>query len=274
MTTLPALPAVPQRRLVDAFATVGAATVQLLRRAPNPVQPVRRSRWTVSEVGAHLVDGLAFYIDLLRGASRPYSSWSVAEMAEHSRAGIDAVLSRGGDLAERLERHLEQWNELISADDLPATVAYHGGTRLEPLRVAAIMLGEHIVHGYDLAATLRRPWPIDPEHVNLVVRGVAAIMAPYVVAERARGLTAVYQLWLRGQSSYAFRFDNGELTVGGGCTGPGASVDCHISADPATYLLVAYGRLGPIRPTLTGKLVVHGRKPWLGPRFGRLLAAP
>lgn len=271
MTTLAALPAVPQDRLVDAFATAGAATVDLLRQAPDPTQPVRRSRWTVGEVGAHLVDGLAFYIDLLRGACRPHSSWAVAEMAEHNRAGIDAVLSRGGDPTEQLRRHLEEWRELISAGDLPATVAYHAGTRLEPLRVAAIMLAELLVHGYDLATTLGRPWPIDPGHVDLVVRGVAAIMAPYVVRERARALTAVYRLHLRGQGSYAFRFDNGELTVGGGCAG---TVDCHISADPATYLLVAYGRLGPIRPALTGKLVVHGRKPWLGPRFGRLVTAP
>jgi hypothetical protein len=38
----------------------------------------------------------------------------------------------------------------------------------------------------------------------------------------------------------------------------------HVSADLASYQLVAYGRFGPIRPALTGKLTVHGRKPWLG----------
>jgi hypothetical protein len=92
-----------------------------------------------------------------------------------------------------------------------------------------------------------------------------------VVAERARGFTATYQLRLRGQGTYTFRFENGDLTIGGRYDGP---VHCRISADPATYLLAGMGRIGPARSALTGRMLTDGRKPWLAGRLSQLVEAP
>ena len=66
-------------------------------------------------------------------------------------------------------------------------------------------------------------------------------------------------------------FDDGTLHVS---TDYAESVDCHLSADPTAFLLVMYGRQGPLRPALTGKVVAWGRKPWLAFRIPSLLQRP
>lgn len=139
------------------------------------------------------------------------------------------------------------------------------------MRVAAAVLYEMILHGHDLATTLDRAWSINPGHVDLIMRGLAPVLHGGVVTENARGLTATYQVRLRGQGIYTFRFEDGALAVGGHHEG---RIDCRISADPATYLLVASGRLGRISPALRGQKIVYGRRPWLAARFARLLEAP
>ena len=44
--------------------------------------------------------------------------------------------------------------------------------------------------------------------------------------------------------------------------------------DPASFLLVSYGRIGPLLPSLTGRAVSWGRKGWLGLSMHRLFRAP
>jgi hypothetical protein len=41
-----------------------------------------------------------------------------------------------------------------------------------------------------------------------------------------------------------------------------------ISADPATFMLMSYDRIGPVLPALSGKVLVWGRRPWLATRLG------
>jgi hypothetical protein len=50
----------------------------------------------------------------------------------------------------------------------------------------------------------------------------------------AAGLHVSYELWFRGGSRYRLRVDDGTVTL----TGTGRPVDCWISAEPATFLLV------------------------------------
>ena len=46
-----------------------------------------------------------------------------------------------------------------------------------------ILLGEPPVHGWDIARTTGRPWPIDPADVELVVEGVERILPGWVDPE-------------------------------------------------------------------------------------------
>jgi hypothetical protein len=51
-------------------------------------------------------------------------------------------------------------------------------------------------------------------------------------------------------------------------------VDCVISAAPAAFLLVGYGRLPIRRALLRGGVLAWGRRPWLGLRFNDHFVMP
>ena len=51
-------------------------------------------------------------------------------------------------------------------------------------------------------------------------------------------------------------------------------MDCHISADPVAFLIVAYGRGSQWPPVLGGKITAWGRKPWRAFGLTRLLMNP
>ncbi|MDT5299382.1 MAG: hypothetical protein QOG79_2624, partial [Mycobacterium sp.] len=97
-------------------------------------------------------------------------------------------------------------------------------------------------------------------------------MSPLVVRpEAGRGTPMTYEIRLRGNGPrYVIRVADGTAevrTVGG-------PVDCVISADPVTYLLVVYGRMPLGRALLRGGIFAKGRRPWLGLRFKNLFFNP
>jgi len=57
-------------------------------------------------------------------------------------------------------------------------------------------------------------------------------------------------------------------------TAAGLPVDCWISADPATFLLLGYGRVSRRSQIVRGRIAAGGNKPWLAVAFDRLLAGP
>jgi hypothetical protein len=90
-------------------------------------------------------------------------------------------------------------------------------------------------------------------------------------AEQAAGLRATYDIRLRGGDRFYFIFNDGALTI----EEPSArKVDCHISADPVAFLMVAWSRQSQWSAIAKGKLLAWGRKPWLGPRFRGLMRNP
>jgi hypothetical protein len=93
----------------------------------------------------------------------------------------------------------------------------------------------------------------------------------YVHPENAKGVHLCYDIRVRGGSRVFFVIDDGTLRV----EPPSKRrVDCHISADPAAFLLVGYNRVPQLRQALTGKLFAWGRKPWVGLQMVKYLASP
>ena len=124
-----------------------------------------------------------------------------------------------------------------------------------PLAVAtAIAVEELLRHGYDITVALRRPWPIDPDVARFVLAGMTTVM-PWFVEEAARGMPATCAIHISGGPDFVCRFDDGTLTVTEPVTGP---IDCHIAADPVTFLLVAYRRVSRWGPIPRGKLRAWG----------------
>ena len=79
-----------------------------------------------------------------------------------------------------------------------------------------------------------------------------------------------YELSFRGGGpAVVVRVGDGELAVEPMISG--TPVDCRISADPVAFLLVAYGRIGQLKPILRGQLLAWGRRPWAAVRFGSFI---
>jgi uncharacterized protein (TIGR03083 family) len=252
-----------------ALEVVGRRLVGLLEAVPDPQAPTRGLAWTLGETSLHLAGGPARYADFARGRALPEPA---IDLSPVNAQRMDADPERAPSvLARRLEANTHRY--LAETAELPAThpVPFYGGLTIELAAQSAILLGEFVIHGYDVARSIGRPWPIDPAHARLIVAGLTAVLPRYVDRARAAGLTATYQVRLRGGPSFQVRFDRGTATVGP--SQPGAA-DCRLTVDPVTFLLLAYWRRSQWPGILRGRLRAWGRRPWLGPRFQGLFVRP
>ena len=154
------------------------------------------------------------------------------------------------------------------------------GTEVPLATLTCHLLNETIVHGWDIANACGRSWPIEPSHAAIVIEGfiipVFQELGPrdMVDQKNAAGVRARYGFRVRGGERYVFAFDDGSLTIEGPLSSPPKGIDCHISADAAAMLLVAWGRRSQWPAIAAGKITAWGRKPWLGPKFRSLVRNP
>src|SRR5215831_13425951 len=154
---------------------------------------------------------------------------------------------------------------------LMPTFRFHGGQPVAADLALGILLAELVVHGFDIARALARPWPIDPHHVELIFQGLDPIAPGWVNPAQARRLTATFEVHLRGQATHVYSFRNGHLQVNP--AGPHRA-DVHIRADPAAFLLALYRRQPTWRHIAAGRLLAWGRKPWLALTFADRFQQP
>jgi uncharacterized protein (TIGR03083 family) len=227
--------------------------------------------WRVRDVGAHLT-GVSAYTDMVRGVPSPARSideiaaWNAENVA--AAANLDCVT-----LAERVGdayRDFLAEARLRSGDEL---VGWHGGLQLPSSTLSAVLAGEAYIHGWDVARALQRPWPLDPDDMRTIFLGLLPVLPHYVVRDDADARSASFDVRLRGDpdARATFGFDGGTLRVS---PSEPERVDCRISADPAAFLLVTYGRTGLLKPVLSGRILASGRKPWLGLSMPRRFRRP
>jgi hypothetical protein len=84
---------------------------------------------------------------------------------------------------------------------------------------------------------------------------------------RATGFDARIAFRIRGGIQATLVFNNGVLQIE---AASGEPVDCRLTVDPATYLLLSFNRINPTIPTLQGKIVAWGRRPWLAVKMASL----
>lgn len=281
------------------WAAAQAALREEVARVVDLVRSVRTpdahaiGAWTVAELAMHLTQGWLIVPGLARsdlsgvhellpdlaGSHGQSLIGDVWELGGVTALGVDSDPERGPDvLADRIEARAAAFLDEAAthtADEQRAWLVE--GTTLPLPTFTCHLLNEAIVHGGDIARAEGRPWPVKADHAALVFDGfilpVFAALDPRAMVhqENAAGLRATFDLRLRGGRSYYFVFDDGALSVE-----PPSSrrVDCHISADPAALLMVAWARQSQWEAIAKAKLVAWGRKPWLGPRFRSLLRNP
>ncbi len=261
----------------------GAArrTAELLRSTPDAARPVRRSQWTVAEVGAHLSAGLWGFAEAVGGnpgVVDPYlRTGTFAERLAAVTAGTleleptrdpRALAERIG---ERADRFLAESARRAGTDRV-ATPWYGEGASLSLAAATGLLAGEQLVHGWDVAMTLGRPWPISPAEAALIIRTITSLLPLAADPAATARLRATYGVTARKTGPrFVVAVDRGAVAVQAWGARP---VDCHLSADPVTFVLVGYGRIGQWGPIARGGLRAWGRRPWLALRFTNLFFNP
>jgi hypothetical protein len=136
-------------------------------------------------------------------------------------------------------------------------------------QATGVLLGELLIHGYDVAATTSRVWPITGSQAIAVVEGLLPIFPLVYDGSATGGRSIDFDVRLRGRSrGIGFHCSPEGITISDGSPD---RATVRISADPAAWLLVGYERRGQLWGAITGKIVAWGRQPWLAFRFGRLV---
>jgi uncharacterized protein (TIGR03083 family) len=240
-----------------------------IRSAPDP-DAIAVGHWTVTDLSAHLADVFSRYPAMLRGERTAVPH--VDSVSEVNEAGIKARSDRDlALLADDIDSGASEELAILRDGDPQRIVNWSEDIAVPISSIAALGLGECLVHGFDLARAAGRSWPIGRDEVGLTLLGVAPFLPHYTSPEATKGFTGTYELRLRGGPRLRLAFVDGELTVSEPDGGP---VDCYISADPIAYLLVGYGRRNQWGAALTGKLMSYGRKPWLGLKLASMLRNP
>ena len=262
---------------IPAAAALPAAAermAQLMREVTNPNAPVPGLRWTAAELAAHVVADLRTYTGVVAGQG-PVAAPGATSAAELGTAENERQLAEYPErsldrLAAELTRAMPAFIAAAKTAPPGAQVGSPVGVAMTPATVAAIVLGEQLIHGLDLARAAGRPWPIGQADARLVIPGAVEMLPAYLNRAQARGLQARYELRFGGDLRYSLVIDDGTATVGPASGRP----DCVVTADPVAFLLVGYGRISQWGPMLRGQLRAGGRKPWLGFKFNKLVVSP
>jgi uncharacterized protein (TIGR03083 family) len=244
------LPAID--RLAGRFAT-------LVTSAPDPAAAIPDSDWTVRDASAHVVTVARRYIDGPEGRGTwvpdPRDLGALNDAQIDTLAGLDME-----ELAARLRRDLSALAVQVRAYGAgPPSFQFHGGEEVAADAALGILLGELVVHGWDIARVTAHPWPIDGGDVELILEGVEPILPGWVDPDAAGDLTATFEVRLRGGGTHVWSFRRGRLAV----APAGRRPDVRISADPVALLLVFYRRQSQWPHVARGRMLAWGRRPWL-----------
>ncbi|HEX2041898.1 MAG TPA: maleylpyruvate isomerase N-terminal domain-containing protein [Acidimicrobiales bacterium] len=279
-------------RTRDALRVEVDRVTALLRGARHPTAPAL-GRWDLTEVAVHLCqawgvvsglarDDLSELFDLpAQDDGEPGALTDIWELQDLTTLGVEAEPERDlRTVADRIDERAAAFFATLAqaspGDIRPWLVA---GTKVRLSTLTCHLLNETMVHGYDIARADGRRWPVDRAHAALVIEEflfpVVRALDPRALVDqrRAAGVRITYELSVRGGGRHIFAFDDGVLTLE-----PAESsrrrIDCHISADPAALLLVAWNRQSQWVAITRGQMVAWGRKPWLGPRLRLLMRNP
>jgi hypothetical protein len=227
-----------------------------MMRSVEDVSPRAVGVWSVGETIAHVAAGPAHALAVIRGEVAPVS---MDDVAAHNAAQLAGDQERDPQV---LAGHLE-----VGTRDLVAYARHVDGDPLVtpftdvevPLSaVLGLILGEVLVHGFDISRATGQRWTVAPDAAALAVTTQRAFM-PYSLRPEASDLVLAVDLRIRRTNPVTVAIRGGTVRI----DPPHAqTVDFHYSADPWAHLLIGFDRVPVWQPFLRGQLAIWGRRVW------------
>jgi uncharacterized protein (TIGR03083 family) len=252
--------------LNDAIAQVdalGARFVGLVRSIREPGARTTGLDWTLAETAVHVLQTFRYYESAGRGEvemeTEPIDNIP-AYVARKNLEEIHAEPERDpARLADAIEAAVEHFSEWARAADPHRPASFSAGYRMDLVTTVCTLVGELVMHGYDVARTIGRSWNVDRSAAVLAVYATSAALPIAFDPRAAAGVSVHAEIRLRGATPFSIRIEDGRVWS----ESPGVGrPDVRLAADPMSYLLVGFGRAGIWPLIARGKLVAWGRKPW------------
>ena len=253
----------------EAVERAGRRVAELLRRRDDLGRRVTGLEWTIAETAGHLAGRTGRFARFLTRSASP--TGTVADIAGENDADVRERAGRGmadhlDELRTGVAAFVAGTRGKLGSDPMP----WYSGVTIDVATATGLLLGELLVHGFDVARTVRAPWPISAADGRTIVRAAVSVAPLYVDPSAARGVSTTFRIAVRGGPAFRIRFDDGTATVEDGS----GAADVTIRVDPVALVLVSYGRLSKWRAVATGKMIATGRRPWAGLAFDRYFVAP
>jgi uncharacterized protein (TIGR03083 family) len=253
----------------EAVERAGRRLAELVASAGDPSTPVRGLSWTIQEMAAHLAARSERFAATLSGG--PIPDDDLVEMAVENEREVRA--RSGRPLHEHVEAIRSNVASFVATtkgklamDPFP----WYPGITVDVATGTGLLLAELLVHGFDVARTLDRRWPIVAPDARTIVRASAIVAPHYVDADAARDVRTTFRFVVRGGPTFRIGIEDGTATT----LPSDGEADCTIRGRPAALVLVSYGRIGRWRAALTGNLLATGRRPWRAATLDRLFRSP
>jgi uncharacterized protein (TIGR03083 family) len=280
MSVVPNLPAVRA-----AFAAESGRVAQRVRTAERLSTPVPGLAWSVGQLAAHLCTVYQSFAATVRGEFAATALDGVVEPNRTLPETIAAVnaftvgLVRFADPAQAADALEAAAADLAAALDeapdplLACPAPWYGPGRTRTVgTLASLAVSETLVHGYDLARAANAKALPSAGPAALVAPTVMSEMLPLLLdAERAGGVRAGFEIRVRGGAAFVLRIEDGTART---APAEGQEVDCVISLNACSALMIGYARQSVAHALLTGGTIAFGRRPWLGLRMRGLFLTP
>ena len=241
--------------LGEALANCSTQLAHMMRRVED-VSPRAVGVWSVGETIAHVAAGPAHALAVIRGEIAPVP---MDDVAAHNAAQLAGDPQRDPQvLAARLEagtRELVAYARNIDGDPL---VTPFTDVEVPLSAVQGLILGEVLVHGFDITRATGQPWTVDPDAAALAVTTQRAFM-PFSLRPEASDLVLAVDLRIRRTNPVTVAIGEGTVRLEPPNT---QTVDFHYSADPWAQLLIGFDRVPVWQPFLRGQLAIWGRRIW------------
>jgi uncharacterized protein (TIGR03083 family) len=233
-------------QVTAAMAEAGSRFVGLVRSL-SPAEMSTRvpwMEWTVGDVAAHLVTIVRrTYADLERSATPDetarLNARGLSEVEQRDPQWIADQIAAGLDIALR-----KVWPKI--PDDVQ--VPFHAGTLITISGAGGIVTGEFLMHGFDIATTVGRPWPLPHKEMTLALWGLAEVIHGWL-SPAAATVHESFEVHLAGEDKpMTFAFENGALNVSSEAV---SAPDHVIQTEPSAFALaVLYKRVPVSEPTM------------------------